>query len=329
MKKKFDPVSFGYVMATGIISIAFKRLEWPSLSILFLLLALIGYVILNVRACWSFSILMNTVLDPQALFKWFTFSAGTNTLATRLTMEGWYQSGYWLAVLGSVSACIFLYWNFFRLFQTVESIQSISPLWLLKAIACNSVGIAITTLWACGEISHPLYLVIAVGFWTFGFFIYLLLMSLNMYRMFFLPFEGSDISPAYWTCMGAAAISVFDASNIVTLQNVPEFLTSIRHFLQGMILILWLWGTAWLPILCFMGFWKYISFKMPFVYEPSLWAMVFPLGMYTVASHALPASILLPVAPAFVDTFLGLSIATWLMSASLLLFKQEKEKDTM
>ncbi|MFI5344357.1 MAG: hypothetical protein ACHQUC_09075 [Chlamydiales bacterium] len=50
-------------------------------------------------------------------------------------------------------------------------------------------------------------------------------------------------------------------------------------------------GTAWIPILCLMELWKIIYFKIPFHYQPSRWAMVFPFGMYTAATDFLSSSL--------------------------------------
>ena len=163
-------------------------------------------------------------------------------------------------------------------FHIQVPIQTISPFWLLLAITCNSSGIVITTLWENELLTNNIFLLFSFCFWTFGVFIYLIFMTLNIFRMLFYPFNGRDMDPCYWTCMGAAAIAVVDGSLLVLIQNPPLFLNAITPFIEGMLVFLWGWGTAWIPILCLMELWKKAYFKIPFHYQPSLWAMVFPLG---------------------------------------------------
>ena len=73
----------------------------------------------------------------------------------------------------------------------------------------------------------------------------------------------------------------------ILVHNPPLFIEAIKPFMEGMVLFLWGWGTAWIPILCLMELWKVAYFKVPFHYQPSLWAMVFPMGMYTAATDLL------------------------------------------
>jgi tellurite resistance protein TehA-like permease len=43
-------------------------------------------------------------------------------------------------------------------------------------------------------------------------------------------------------------------------------------------------GTWWIPLLVVLGFWRHIRRHWPLSYEPALWSVVFPLGMYSVAT---------------------------------------------
>lgn len=290
--KNLSPANFAFVMSTGVVSIIFHRTDWYHLSMLFLIIGLIGYVALVALFLTRIFVLKMEVLqdfkDIKKMFKYFTFSAGSNALAASLCLFGYNEGGLILGSIGVISTILLTYTLFCTFFfHNRVSIQTISPFWLLLAIACNSSGIVITALWNNGVHASDLLLLLAFGFWSFGVFVYLIFMTLNILRMVFYPFNGPDMDPCYWTCMGAAAIAVVDGSQFTLLHNFPQIFDSIKPFMEGMVLFLWVVGTALIPFLCLMELWKYFYFKVPFDYQPSRWAMVFPLAMYTAATDLL------------------------------------------
>ena len=148
-------------------------------------------------------------------------------------------------------------------------------------------------------------------------FIYLTLMTLNIYRMLFFPFKGEDLDPCYWTCMGAAAIAVVDGCQFIMAHHPPLFFYAVKPFMEGMVLFLWGWGTAWIPILCLMEIWKYFYFKMPFRYQTSLWAMVFPMGMYAFANDLLSDSLHIAGLDVLAQVWLWIACALWCLVAGM------------
>lgn len=321
LMKPVDPIRFAYVMATGIISIAFHKLNFPYLSELFLALASIGYiwllVLFGIRFFMDKKRMIQEFCEVQGLLRYFTFSAGTDALAVRFILQGSFNTlGLILGIIGGVSTLLLVYSLFYRLFiQTPSSIRAISPYWLLMTIACNSVGIVITTLWEHAIYQNELLLLVGFGFWTFAVGFYFIFMSLNIYRVFFQSFEGKELSPAYWTWMGAAAIAVVDGGLLVLIKQVPPFLASLTHFFCGMTFVLWVFGSALIPILCLMVICKYSHFKVALSYTPSLWAMVFPLGMYTVATDLLSSSFQLQIVKELAFVFLWISVLAWILVA--------------
>jgi tellurite resistance protein TehA-like permease len=57
--------------------------------------------------------------------------------------------------------------------------------------------------------------------------------------------------------------------------------------LIGVSVVLWAFGTWWIPLLVLFGIWRYLLRGYPRAYEPGLWNVVFPLGMFTVACWSL------------------------------------------
>lgn len=314
--EKLDPVCFAYVMATATLSTALHVTDWVFFSGLFLVLAVLGYLSIFFLSICRFYLYPKQVtqefLQVKTLFKWLTFSAGSNSLAVRLALADRLLESEILAVLGITSTIILVYAIFSVLFfHSHASIQVVSPFWLLMTIACHSSGIILSTLWNHGILLQPIWLLGAFGFWTFGVLFYGMLMTLNIYRMFFLSFKGEDLHPAYWTCMGAAAIAVFDGSQFIHLQQIPTFLEAVQPFMKGLIVLLWCWTSAWIPILVLMGVWKYFYFKLPFAYHPALWAVIFPLGMYTLATDVLSQHMQLNFIQVLVPIFLWITLLGW------------------
>lgn len=316
--KGLDPINFAYVMATGGISIIFRMAGWEKLSLLFFVLTAISYFSLiflfAIRIFLFRKQFKREMVNIYDLFEYLTFGAGTNVLAICFILRGSDAIGTGLGLLGIASIIILIYYIFSTFFFGQNPyLESLSPVWLLMGIACHTIGITITALWQHGIIQQEIFLFLAFCFWSFGIVLYLIFMTLNIYRMFFFPFVGKDFFPAYWTCMGAAAIAVVDGGKLVLVDQAPLFLEIIKPYIQGTIFLLWGWGTLWIPILCLMEIWKYGPYKVPFRYHPSLWAMVFPLAMYTAATDLLSSNFHLEFLQGMVPVCMWISFACWLV----------------
>jgi tellurite resistance protein TehA-like permease len=84
--------------------------------------------------------------------------------------------------------------------------------------------------------------------------------------------------------MGAAAISTNAGSTLILTESGMPFLDSMRPFIDGVTLIMWAWATWWIPLLLLFGIWKHGVCREPLTYTPMFWSLVFPLGMYALAS---------------------------------------------
>lgn len=75
--------------------------------------------------------------------------------------------------------------------------------------------------------------------------------------------------------------------------------------------MLWVWGTWWIPFLVLIGIWKYVVFRERVAYDPGLWSIVFPLGMYTVACETMGRIAGLQLVQGLVTPFLWIAVAAW------------------
>ena len=68
-----------------------------------------------------------------------------------------------------------------------------------------------------------------------------------------------------------------------------------------------------IPMLVGAGFWRHVVHRVPLRYVPTLWSIVFPLGMFAVASINLGRVDRLPVVEAIGDVALVVAAAVWLL----------------
>ena len=57
-----------------------------------------------------------------------------------------------------------------------------------------------------------------------------------------------------------------------------------RGLIGGTVVLFWCFALWQYPLLFGAGLWRHLTHRVPLRYVPSLWSMVFPLGMFAVAS---------------------------------------------
>jgi tellurite resistance protein TehA-like permease len=129
--------------------------------------------------------------------------------------------------------------------------------------------------------------------------------------VFFVELKPDDVNPQLWVVMGAAAISTNAGSTLVASNGGLHFLLSIRPFIDGVTLAMWAWATWWIPLLLLLGVWKHGARRVPLRYTTTLWSMVFPLGMYAVASHRLSLVAEVPALQSMSRVMAWIALAAW------------------
>jgi tellurite resistance protein TehA-like permease len=122
--------------------------------------------------------------------------------------------------------------------------------------------------------------------WGVGLVLYLLLVSSIWQRWLTVAMIPATLSPPYWILMGATGIIVLAGSDIVTLPGSVPAVSAIAGFVKGTCLVFWSFGTWWIPLLVVLGFWRHVRRQWPLRYDPALWTVVFPVGMYGVATSS-------------------------------------------
>jgi tellurite resistance protein TehA-like permease len=116
--------------------------------------------------------------------------------------------------------------------------------------------------------------------------LYLLVAGLVTAAVLARPMRPADVTPPYWVFMGATAISVLAGAQILRMPP-GSLLAAVHAVVAGVSVILWAFGTWLIPLLVILGVWRHVLRHVRLSYEPALWSLVFPIGMYGAASHEL------------------------------------------
>ena len=315
------PGSFALVMATGIISNAFYFESWRALSDILFAINLVSYcwllaatILRAVRvppAIWA------DLINPRHAFAFFTLVAATDVLGVGIMLRG--LSGVatlmWLTALGLWFVLIYTSFGVLTFLNTAPKADIVHGGWLIAIVATELLVILGTLLAHSFESAAPLIFVLTHMLWGVGLVFYGIYVTLFAQRIFFFDFEQDDITPLLWVVMGAAAISTNAGSALIMIDSDLGFLHSMRGFIDGVTLIAWAWATWWIPLLVLLGIWKHGVHRAPIRYTPMLWALVFPLGMYALASLRLSLAADVPVLSVVSVMMVWIALAAWAATA--------------
>ncbi len=288
--QSLSPAYFPFVMATSIISTGTFLLGPPWLSRVLLVIASAGLAVVIVAMVLQLALFRPGVAagfrDPGRVFALFAIAAGINVLGIRLAAAGHPLA---TAILAGAAAVVWLALTYgvpaSLLARSRDSVLGdVSGTWLLWVVATQSLSVVASTLVRTWPSQTGLLAPVAVGLWSVGLVLYLLLVSLILQRWLTVPVTPQTLSPPYWILMGATAIIVLAGARILALPAALPVVRAAAGFVEGFSFVLWAFGTWWIPLLVVLGIWRHVLRRWPLTYEPAWWSMVFPLGMYSVAT---------------------------------------------
>lgn len=308
--------SFSIVMATGIVSLGgfFHGYEKIALGLYYGNILFYGILVLGLIARFIKS-RAHTTLEFQSHSKGpgaLTIVCGTAVLGSQVYLIG--EN----ATIALILLCIaFTLWAFMTygllLIYTIKSeislIKGLDGSWLLFIVAAQSTSILISNL-VPGALPKDFLLIAVILFYS-GILLYIILITLIMYRYIFMSLDVSQLNPPYWINMGAIAISVFSGSMLVMNAHHLEFLQESSGFLTFMTEAIWSFCLWWIPLIFALGVWKYVIKKYPLQYELSFWSMVFPIGMFSVCSYMVAPTFKLEVIHTISLLFFFLACVAW------------------
>ena len=306
------------VMATAIVSVALLREGYLALSNVLLVVAALEYVALAIllvprRASW------HPLSDPASAFGAFTFVAASTLLGERFHELGWWQLGWaliavgvlaWLLIAYAVPAVIILERG------KPPAVTLIDGSWLLWVVATEAVA----TGTSAAAVSDPglqwLLAPAAVASWSIGVLLYLIVITILMGRLLLLELGGSPPAPTYWINMGATAIVTLAGARILALPRSLPVIAFESSAVGAISFLLWSFGTYLIPLLLLLAVWRH-SWRVLARYDVAFWSLVFPLGMYSVASLEFGTATHLHFMEVIGRAMLWPAVAAWLATAAL------------
>ncbi len=282
-------------MGTGVISLGLSADGWRLPSLVFLVIAAVGYIELVLVEGRPVVLRPGSLRDSFSSLRGslgaFTFAVGTLVLASRLVILGQTALAVALFVVGGTAAvgCAYLVpANAMVRHFAAGRLGLGGGLWLLWPVALDATSVAASSISRVGQVAPGPLAVLAAATWTLGLVIYLPLLAALLGRVVLTDVRLRELGPSYWVTMGAAALSCLAAANIAANPATrafvnPNLATTAAEVALGM----WFLATALLPVVCGLSLARTLSRSRLVGSPKELWLPVFPTGMYALASRTL------------------------------------------
>lgn len=315
-----NPGYFALVMATGIVSVGMNNNRQTALSGALMVVAAACYAVLVVLTCWRIAFfrvqLRADVGDPGRAFGFLTFVAGTDVLGTRFGLAGQRSVALTLLVIGWVSWVVLGYlvpWLAVLGRRDHPVLADANGTWFIWVVASQSVAVISAALEPGAITGRRELALLAVFSWSVGVFLYAAQGIFVAARLLLDPVTPSDLTPPYWVAMGATAITVLAGARIVQMSNTP-IAAATHQLIAGASVVFWAFGSWLIPALLAAGVWRHVIHRLPLRYDASWWSIVFPLGMYGVASYYLGRADHLTVISAIGQHELWIALIAWVLA---------------
>ncbi|MGV0716250.1 tellurite resistance/C4-dicarboxylate transporter family protein [Mycolicibacterium sp. XJ662] len=270
------PDAFAAVMATGIVSIAADDHGYPRISGGLGVLAAVGLVILVGVAAMRWPSDPPDVTDPDVTIRLFTFVAACAVLDTRFTsLPGVLWTLGVLATTAWLVLAVLLVRNFVRP-RWHELRESARGAWELPSVGTSGLVLVIIAL--ARYTGWPALLHVAAAMWVLALLVYFVMTALILARAFAARLDPGGFEPDAWILMGGLAIATLAGDRIH--HDVTGWLAEAARLVT---VGTWVAATTWIPPLLYFGL-RHIRRPGVLRFAGVWWAMVFPLGMYSVAT---------------------------------------------
>lgn len=316
-----DPGYFALVMATGIVSNALYLHGALLLADALLAVNLAAYpwlwALTLLRAVRHPEAIRADLFSPRRVFLFFTAVAATDVLGMSLGIRGFATVAVcmWLFALALWAVLIYLGFGVLMFRNNAAGADVAEGAWLNAIVGTQSLVIIGDAVGVPAAAFGPQVFVLMQMLWTIGLILYGILVVLLCYRFFFDALQPDEVAPPLWVVMGAAAISVNAGTILIADGGATPFLRSLQPFVDGVTLATWAWATWWIPLLVMLGIWKHGIHRRPIGYAPALWSIVFPLGMYSVATFRLSSIAAMPFLSAVSLLMTWVALVAWCATA--------------
>src|SRR5262249_31398575 len=153
--------------------------------------------------------------------------------------------------------------------------EGISGATLILVVATEGICVLGTLLSAAAGFREWILLVSLVAYGV-GAILYLIFITLILFRWMFFRLDAGNLTPSYWINMGALAITTLAGSRLILSADGWPFLREIVPFVAGLTFCYWAMAAWWIPLLIIAGLWRHGIQKVPIRYDPQYWSLVFP-----------------------------------------------------
>lgn len=305
--KDFAPSWFASVMGTGIVAIAsfYYAHYWSwlqSLATVLWILNMLLFIVLFVP--WLMRILLHRqecykdLRDPVIGQFFATMPIACLVLAADLLIIGSQHlginlavvlaKGFWLTgvVLAVLLAVTIPLLNFI---SREVKIEQINPAWFMPPVSLIVIpvsGAKLIPYWP--DSWQQLLLVFNYISWSSGFFLFLFLGAICLFRFFCCPPLPGALAPTAWINLGPIGVGTIALYNLGSA-STPFLGHQVLPVINLLALLIWGFGLWWL--ICAVSLTIYYLREGSLHFSLAWWAFTFPLGAYTVATHLIASSI--------------------------------------
>ena len=316
------PGYFALVMGTGIVSIGLRMAGADGAALALLVLAALAAAVLVLlfllRWIRHRERMRADAKNPEIAFGYFTIVAAASVVAVGLQQVG---LGTASAVLLGVGAAIWIVLGYVLPWQVLMTrdgepiLARTNGSWFVWSVASQSLAVGLSGLEPASPAFASLLGLLTVLSWSVGTILYVGIAVLVILRIVHFGITPRQFEPTYWVAMGALAIAVVAGAGIFAMEPVP-MVDASRGLIGGTVVIFWCFALWQYPLLAGAGFWRHAIHRVPLRYVPSLWSIVFPLGMFAVASLRLGRVEHLPLVEGVGIAGLVLAVLAWIAVAA-------------
>lgn len=314
----FYPGYFTLAMATTIIAIALHLLKLESIAEFSFWTANFFYatlLLINLaRLLIFFSKVKEDLLSHKKGSGFLSFVAASFVLGIGyIQLTNQFLPAMVLLGIGTAGWVVILY--SFLLGTTLRTNkpslgEGMNGSWLLIVVSTQSMAILNCLLTGRLPLDHRLSISISILIWLLGILFYIIFVTLMIYRLNFFPVKAEAISPSFWLDAGAAAATALAGVTILNKAKEIGAFIQFQPLIELIVLLFWAAATWWLVLLFLQEGWRH--YKIGLHYMPGHWSLVFPLGMYAVASLQLAGAGVLHYLTAFGNFFTYVAILFWI-----------------
>ncbi len=289
--RNFAPSWFASVMGTGILALTslFYSSYWPGLHqvarwLFYFNVALFGVLLVPCVLRWVLyrDRALHDLNHPVIANFYPTLPVGMLVLASNFMVIGKnFSVGVWFWMAGSALTIIFALLIPYIMFKGEHvTIDHINPAWFIPPVGLIVIPIAGSLVIGHFNGLADDWVIFANYFgWGAGFFLYLALLAVCMYRFILHRPLPNVLAPTVWINLGpigAGTVALYSLVSHSGFVAAPG-----PFFVFGF--LFWGFGIWWVIMAIALTLHYVRRLKLP--YAMSWWAFTFPLGAYVAASH--------------------------------------------